>query len=1058
MLASPFFRLLVMTLTVLQLAGPGLLWAVEQRGVEVRRHNQAVVSGIRGSDLTVSAGETTRPVRFSEPIVFGEQVRTARDSSAEVLINNQAVVTLLSESDVALEERDGHTVVHLTKGSVLVSAAASALREGQTVIVETLGAQLATRGGLLKATVGTEPRQTERKQESEGRAQLVSYSPVYPVQTEAILNERFEVYEGTGTIGTRTAGATPLVIEPGQSVQMTGGILGTPSGIEGALAGTGPMLLAATHHAATPQAGLDLVSQRQMQQVSALQQALYGDPDAAVEGKESQSGTIISTLFGTNPTQTNSSSNPNNPAASLFGTGSPYTAALLAAINRAGTGIGDDGNDTAVSLNFTTSSFSCSSCALPIEVNGGAGLLTITKQGADKLSSFKTTELLLVDAGVPGEAPHGGRIPISTLVARGIQDRNQFQIPQVTPGSSVDPTKIESLRVGITAPEKLTFGAYEIKILSFTEGSSLPFQFPVSPSGQFEVLDTHSGKVVQTDSLRFEPSPLTGKADKTSIFGVFDGLNVSLRINGAPTVGDKYNVSSISSTPIKVNGNTGIAINRGYITNGIVDGSSNAEERLGRLEAFILRAPQDTRLPANSTLDTINPNPAGNLILADFSSRPDGKACSNCSSFFGSEIIEADTFRYLSFADARVIARQASGSTEPAVLAGGVVLTGKTSITVTNEMTRGQENYTATSSRVPSIPSATETYFRQHASQPGFEGSVAAIVANGSDPTFVRIQDRVLGVLDGSEIKPDVVNGQEIRTALLGVLDSQLLGPVVTPTSLVGAKEVTDFFTGTARLEGGQIVPNRKNGEIPPLLEIVDSTVKATSAVVVRATEAGIGRFTLDRALLDASAPILTLVNSHMDATGHLVDLAGKGPNGRDLLSANLLTTDPAIPRDALVRLDRGSTLNINGNLLNLANGAGASLTGYLFSIANGSTLDIKGTLFSLKGNSVFRLNSDAFGIFGEGTNNTLALRNTLCAGGECGVLTDHTGAEFQFENKPIRVSGVGGAKVQLPQEFLPFRSPNGTLPNLVIEEQAALFHVEPGSELHINNVPVVRR
>jgi hypothetical protein len=100
-----------------------------------------------------------------------------------------------------------------------------------------------------------------------------------------MVNERFEVYEGTGTIGTRTAGATPLIIEPGQSVQMTGGTLGTPGGIEGALAGPGPMVLAATRHAATPQAGLDLVSQRQMQQVSALQQALYGDPDAAVEGQ-----------------------------------------------------------------------------------------------------------------------------------------------------------------------------------------------------------------------------------------------------------------------------------------------------------------------------------------------------------------------------------------------------------------------------------------------------------------------------------------------------------------------------------------------------------------------------------------------------------------------------------------------------------------------------------------------------------------------------------------------------------------------------------------------------
>ncbi len=300
MTVSHFSRVLAVTLVWLQLLGPGLVWALEQRGVEVRRANRAVVSALRGSALTVTTGETTNAVRFSEPIPFDVPVQTARDSSAEVLINNQAVVTMLSESDVTLEERDGNTVVHLNRGSVLVSAAASALREGQTVIVETPGAQLATRGGLLKATVGPGPRQTEMIHESEARAYLVSYS-VRPIQTEITLNERFEVYEGTSTVGARTAGATPLVMTPGQSVQLTGGTFGTPSGIEQATSGNGPVLLATTQHAGTPQTGIDLVSQRQMQQVSALQQALFGAPDAQIEGPDSESGAIIATLFGSGP-------------------------------------------------------------------------------------------------------------------------------------------------------------------------------------------------------------------------------------------------------------------------------------------------------------------------------------------------------------------------------------------------------------------------------------------------------------------------------------------------------------------------------------------------------------------------------------------------------------------------------------------------------------------------------------------------------------------------------------------------------------------------------------
>ena len=173
------------------------------------------------------------------------------------------------------------------------------------------------------------------------------------------------------------------------------------------------------------------------------------------------------------------------------------------------------------------------------------------------------------------------------------------------------------------------------------------------------------------------------------------------------------------------------------------------------------------------------------------------------------------------------------------------------------------------------------------------------------------------------------------------------------------------------------------------------------------------------------------------------------------MLKANL------IPTDALVKLDRGSVLNVNGNLLNLANGASANVNGYLFSIGNGSSLNLNGTLFSLEGNSILRLTSEAFGIFvGEGTN-TLKLANNLCTGGTCGVLTDHLGQEFQHKSQPIRVSGVGGGTVVLPENFVPFKSPagispGGTEPNLEILPEAALFHVAPGSELHINNEPVV--
>jgi hypothetical protein len=401
-----------------------------------------------------------------------------------------------------------------------------------------------------------------------------------------------------------------------------------------------------------------------------------------------------------------------------------------------------------------------------------------------------------------------------------------------------------------------------------------------------------------------------------------------------------------------------------------------------------------------------------------------------------------------SFIDARVTARSDSDPSAPPVkLSAGLVLTDATDVTVTNAITRGTSSYHFGAPPSLPIPSETLSYFDRQSSRPEFQGSVAAIVATAERPAFVEIQDRILAVLSGSSIRPDIVNGEELKISLLSVLDSQLRGPASTPTSLVGANQIENLSTGTGRLEGGQFIANRENREIPPLLEINDSTVKVTAAIVVRATESGIGRFTLDRALLDASSPILTVTNSQFTAAGHLIDLAGTGPS-KELLRANL------VPSDALVRLN-GKTMDVAGNFLNLAR-TSATVNGYLFSLANAGTLNIGGMLLNLTGNSILRLNSDAFGIF-DATANTLKVTNTLCASGECGLLTDHLNAPFQSSNgKAIQVAG-SKTNVQLPQGFTPFRAPSGTTSTVVLDEHAALLRIEPGSELRIS-VPVVKK
>ena len=952
MLPNHVSRALAATLVMIQVLGSAVTWAMDQRTNAIRAAI-AVVSGLSGGELIATSPQGTKTVQFNETVGFGDVLRTTSNTTAELLIRKHALITMFNESEVSLEEVGGNSVVHLQKGTVLVSVAASALGENESVIVETPEAQMTMRGGRLKVTVGMAPRPANIiKPSSDARAHLVSLSPTHPVARAIGGNERVEVYEGSVQLTSRSAATAPMIIGPAQAVQTIDGRLGTPSAIEHPAEGTKPVLLATSQHAGTPVTGIELLAQRQMNQVGALQKALYEDAD--IEGNENERGAIIATLFGTNPNQQGSSSNPNNPISSLFGSGSPYSAALLAAISRNNVNLADDGNNAGDTLQI-------GAIAERITVKGGPGLLlfteanfnivreVITEENTDgntvrvsivrreieKTNITAKSELLRIEGGDPSTSAHRGRPPQETLIVRGLS--KQY------PAASSRPPQSESIQ------EIADNIAIPLQYLSGFPGTvDGPLSFP---EGNLSVrLESDQSKRVDVH------------APQNAVIGR-QGLSVLETVK-------------VGTTVMKI-GDTVVA------------------------------------LPSERIFDTSSVQPLG---LGLFSSQDDGAIASDPT---GRDFSPSDKPDVKSFVDATITARSPLTGDRFVTLSGGVVLDKGSTIHIGKTDT-------------------TERAFQQKFGSE-FNGSVLAVLADNGNPAFLKIADRALGVVDGSTI---LGSGNSANIALLSVLDSRLIGP-------------------TSTLEG------RKGGEIPPLLELsaVDLEGKASgprsavfvkSAVVVRSSGVSFGA--LDRPLLEASSPILTLANSQMNATGHLIDLAGS--HGKDLLRADLQTTNTLIPRDALVRLDRGSTLTVNGNLLNLANGASATVNGYLFSIANGSTLSVTGTLLSLAGNSVFRLHSDAFGVFGPlgegGKTNTLDLHNTLCAGGKCGVLTDHMGAPFTWQERPIRVSG-GTNEVKVPEGFIPFRSPNGTAPNLVIGEQAALLHIESGSELHIT-VPAPQR
>ncbi len=236
---------------------------------------------------------------------------------------------------------------------------------------------------------------------------------------------------------------------------------------------------------------------------------------------------------------------------------------------------------------------------------------------------------------------------------------------------------------------------------------------------------------------------------------------------------------------------------------------------------------------------------------------------------------------------------------------------------------------------------------------PGTDNIVDGVLetpGTGLNPAIVKIKDRVLAVVNGSSIAP----ASGARVSLVTILDGQLTGP-----------SSTDLPTQYGRTD------------VPPLIEVIGpgSSTTSQSAFVVRASNLG-GVTQLDKALLVASAPLISIIQGQMTTTGQLLSIEGNGTAGSARLAAN-------VPNDQLLLAAlqlNGSHLTVGGHLVNLSGGATASVTGNLVALANGSRLNIGGALINVGAGSSFSLNGGSLIAFGFGTN-TVNITGGTCAG-----------------------------------------------------------------------------
>jgi hypothetical protein len=293
------------------------------------------------------------------------------------------------------------------------------------------------------------------------------------------------------------------------------------------------------------------------------------------------------------------------------------------------------------------------------------------------------------------------------------------------------------------------------------------------------------------------------------------------------------------------------------------------------------------------------------------------------------------------------------------------------------------------------------------------QGSAVSILGVPGDPAIVRIEDRVLAILGGSRIQPA---DPSVTTALLAVLDGRLRGPLEPP--VIGQNDAGDDIF---------------REDVPPIIEMIGGSAEVTTGVMVGSTANTGQTGDLDQALLEASSPLLAMMQSSMTTSSDFGRVAGQ--------NAKLVAT--LIPGDALVRLN-ASSLMINGNLFNVTGGGQLIVNGSLVSVQGGSSLTLNGGVFANVGaGSLFSLTNGALVDFGTG-NNVVNVSNDLCAGGGC---------FSPFANPAYQVAG-SQSDFSVAPGFEPVLDvgtfQDGSVNELNLGPNSAILAVEPGGSIQL--------
>ncbi len=398
-------KIILASLVAFQVIGPSWLvvfqssqaWA--QQGAST---SQARIAGLRGV-VTVIPGTKDLPgysPNYRSSLAMGDVITTEEESVAELLIDNQGLLTVQEYSEAMLGQKgeEGLTI-DLQVGAVEWSLPLKGTAQ-KSLTVSTPNIRATTDGGLITAEV--QPTLGDTAKDSVPRNPFLIRTSLQAQSTpsgKVALLETFCVKEGTLYVdypgqqaGVREHKEVPL----GQCVGFFNGAL-RAMGDEYQIADW-RTICAVGQHCEIPEEAKKLIKKKQMAQALALERALVGTDSEDGEVDEQVILATTAANFG-GPSGPNFIPQIPQPPCQIPGQ------CDVTEPPRSGGGGGD--------LNPGTNIQTIGTLLPPDGVAGGPGLLTFVDGSftADK-------ELLIADNGFLADAPHFGKTPQNDLVVK----------------------------------------------------------------------------------------------------------------------------------------------------------------------------------------------------------------------------------------------------------------------------------------------------------------------------------------------------------------------------------------------------------------------------------------------------------------------------------------------------------------------------------------------------------------------------------------------------------------------------------------------------------------